>query len=230
MEFLGSVWQIGLLALAAGILIGILAYRIYSASSSKANQVRAELDQTREEMASYRAEVQGHFDKTSELFNELTQNYARVYRHLAEGAHALGDGKTLNNLLEQQPGKVVIAVDDEPGEAAARKVDAPVAASDASPDKALADEAVIAAARAEAIDFVVGEAPADDREKPTARGNTKSSDPDIGDLERADWEPVSAAAEIEPAAAAESGDETRGSAVQTGNSGQKKANKETAPA
>ena len=55
----------------------------------------------------------GHFDKTAELVNELTQDYVKVYKHLAEGAQALGDGRNFTNVLEQHQGKVLISVDGE---------------------------------------------------------------------------------------------------------------------
>jgi hypothetical protein len=64
-------------------------------------------------LSSYKASVDSHFDKTSELVNDLTQNYVKVYRHLAEGAQTLGNNRALTNLLEQHQGKVAISVDDE---------------------------------------------------------------------------------------------------------------------
>ena len=112
MEYLDSVWQIGIIALVAGVMIGALAYRLFAPSLKQADQIKTELDTARNELDSYKASVGQHFDKTSELVNDLTQNYVKVYQHLAEGAQTLGDSKNFNNLLEQQPGRVSIAVDD----------------------------------------------------------------------------------------------------------------------
>lgn len=181
MENLTSVWQIGLIALIAGALIGGLAYRLFSSSKSKTEQIRTELDETRDELAAYKASVQTHFDKTSELVNELTQNYARVYQHLAEGAHTLGDSQALNNLLEQQPGRVLIAVDEE-----------------TAGSEPLADE--LAAAQAQdSIDLPLGEAAAVvDREvaAATAADTSEAAEPGIGEsevtaAEQVAWEPTS---------------------------------------
>lgn len=117
MENLESVWQVGLLALLAGAMIGALAYRLFAPSLSKADKVRSELETARQELIDYKASVNSHFDKTSELVNDLTQNYVKVYRHLAEGAQALGGSRELNRLLDQKQGKVLLAVDDDsPGE------------------------------------------------------------------------------------------------------------------
>lgn len=112
MEYLDSVWQISIIALVAGVMIGALAYRLLAPSIKQADQIKSELDTARDELDSYKASVGQHFNKTSELVNDLTQNYVKVYQHLAEGAQTLGDSKTFNNLLEQQPGRVSIAVDD----------------------------------------------------------------------------------------------------------------------
>ena len=113
MDYVNSVWQISIIALLAGALIGALAYRLLAPSVKQADKTKSELDTAREELSSYKASVDSHFDKTAELVNDLTQNYVKVYRHLAEGAQTLGDSRTLTNLLEQHQGKVAISVDDE---------------------------------------------------------------------------------------------------------------------
>ena len=113
MDYVNSVWQIGIIALVAGAVIGALAYRLLSPSEKQADKIKSELDMVREELSSYKASVNSHFNETSELVNDLTQNYVKVYRHLAEGAQTLGDSKALTNLLEQHQGKVLISVDDE---------------------------------------------------------------------------------------------------------------------
>jgi len=112
-DYVNSVWQIGIIALVVGAVIGALAYRLLSPSVKQADKIKSELDMVREELSSYKASVNSHFNETSELVNDLTQNYVKVYRHLAEGAQTLGDSKTLTNLLEQHQGKVLISVDDE---------------------------------------------------------------------------------------------------------------------
>jgi len=112
-DYVNSVWQISTIALIAGAMIGALAYRLLAPSVKKADKTKSELNMAREELSSYKASVDSHFDKTSELVNDLTQNYVKVYRHLAEGAQTLGDSRTLTNLLEQHQGKVLISVDDE---------------------------------------------------------------------------------------------------------------------
>lgn len=111
MDYTTAVWQIGVVALVAGVMIGILAYRHVGPSKKEAEYLKQELDKAHETMAAYKASVNRHFDKTSELVNDLTQNYVKVYQHLAEGAQSLGDSKSFDSLLEQHKGRVSIAVD-----------------------------------------------------------------------------------------------------------------------
>lgn len=132
MDYINSIWQIGLIALVAGALIGALAHRLLAPSAKEADRARTERDAARDELKQYKTSVNQHFDKTAELVNDLTQNYVKVYQHLAEGAQTLGDSKTLNNLLEQQPGKVAIAVDEQAEDAVASGDD-PVADSPSTP-------------------------------------------------------------------------------------------------
>jgi len=110
------VWLMGIGALIGGGIIGVIAYRNLAPTRNEASNLKAELDQAREEMESYKASVNGHFDKTSELVNELTQDYVKVYKHLAEGAQVLGDGREFTHVLEQHQGKVLISVDSEPAD------------------------------------------------------------------------------------------------------------------
>jgi uncharacterized membrane-anchored protein YhcB (DUF1043 family) len=153
-ENIESIWQLGLLALAAGALIGALGYRLFAPSLTRADKLRSELEAARQELIDYKASVNSHFDKTSELVNDLTQNYVKVYQHLAEGAQTLGGSRQLNNLLEQQQGKVLLTVDDEltvetaPAPAAARGTAARRPSHETAPaaDSSLADDSAEPAA------------------------------------------------------------------------------------
>lgn len=127
MEYINSLWQVGVIALVAGAMIGALAYRFFSPSVRQSEEIKSELDHAKRQLSNYKASVNSHFEKTSELVNDLTQNYVKVYQHLAEGAQTLGDSRELNRLLEQQQGKVLLTVGDETdaSEAAASNLESP---------------------------------------------------------------------------------------------------------
>ena len=84
-------------ALSAGILIGALLVHLLHRRSSGVNRDRAEqlaleVEETRMELESNRDDVSRHFEQTSELFRDLTQQYSRLYSHLAEGAREFSSG------------------------------------------------------------------------------------------------------------------------------------------
>lgn len=107
------IWLFACGAVVGGAIIGAIVYRNLTPNIKQADSLKAELDEARQEMESYKTSVNGHFDKTAELVNELTQDYVKVYKHLAEGAQALGDGRDFTNVLEQHQGKVLISLDGE---------------------------------------------------------------------------------------------------------------------
>ena len=84
-------------ALTAGILIGALVVHLLHRRSSGVNRDRAEqlaleVEETRVELEANRDDVSRHFEQTSELFCDLTQQYSRLYSHLAEGAREFSSG------------------------------------------------------------------------------------------------------------------------------------------
>ena len=105
------IWLFACGAVVGGAIIGAIVYRNLTPNIKQADSLKAELDEARQEMEGYKTSVNSHFDKTAELVNELTQDYVKVYKHLAEGAQALGDGRDFTNVLEQHQGKVLISVD-----------------------------------------------------------------------------------------------------------------------
>jgi uncharacterized membrane-anchored protein YhcB (DUF1043 family) len=107
------IWLFAGGAVVGGAIIGAIVYRNLTPNIKQADSLKAELDEARQEMESYKTNVNSHFDKTAELVNELTQDYVKVYQHLAEGAQALGDGRDFTNVLEQHQGKVLISLDGE---------------------------------------------------------------------------------------------------------------------
>ena len=106
-------WLFATGALVGGGIIGAIVYRNLAPGKKKTDDLRAELDAARLEMETYKTSVNSHFDKTAELVNGLTQDYVKVYKHLAEGAQVLGEGRDFANVLEQHQGKVLISVDSD---------------------------------------------------------------------------------------------------------------------
>ena len=114
MELLNSFWFVLVAAFIAGGVIGAVLYGALSHGTRDARKLKSDLEKAEEEFDAYKSSVTNHFSKTSELVNDLTQDYVKVYKHLAEGAQILGDPRGAMDLLEQQ-GKVLISVADTSG-------------------------------------------------------------------------------------------------------------------
>ncbi len=75
------------LGLALGaVAVGLLQRRSGGEARERAERLAVELDETRQELETRRAEVARHFEETSGLFRDLTEQYTRLYAHLSEGA------------------------------------------------------------------------------------------------------------------------------------------------
>ncbi|MCP4334858.1 MAG: YhcB family protein [Gammaproteobacteria bacterium] len=115
MESIDPVWLFGGIALLAGVLLGVVICRRFTPTITDVDELRVKLEQSRSELDRYRDSVNGHFNKTSDLINELTQDYVKVYQHLAEGAQNLSDAPEFSRLLEHRKDKEPISMDEEVG-------------------------------------------------------------------------------------------------------------------
>ena len=113
MVSIDPLWVFGGIALLAGVLLGVVICRRFTPTITDVDELRVKLEQSRSELDGYRTSVNGHFNKTSDLINELTQDYVKVYQHLAEGAQTLSDAPEFSHVLEQHKGKVLISKEEE---------------------------------------------------------------------------------------------------------------------
>ena len=110
-----ELWQIGIgLALfLAGLGVGFALRRGDATLRRRIQDLEREVAEAEGRYSAQQAQVEKHFEKTSDLFRDLTENYTALYGHLAEGARTLCPeggpalGRGLNDpLLEAglQPG------------------------------------------------------------------------------------------------------------------------------
>ena len=127
-----------------GAIVGAVVHRLFNSSSKNTAQLKDRLEQVEDELKTYKASVNSHFSKTSDLVSELTQDYVKVYKHLAEGAQKLGDPKEFTSVLEQQQeGKVLISFADEVVPEAENDTDATTTGNEPiAPEEVKTEEAV----------------------------------------------------------------------------------------
>ena len=85
----GWMWSIGLISFAFGIAAGYAIHFLVNPDNKHSEELEAELEQLKEGMEQYRGEVVEHFQRTSELVQEMTSSYKNVYEHLASGSARL---------------------------------------------------------------------------------------------------------------------------------------------
>ena len=99
-----SVIPIALLAALIGVFIGwLLTYFVIGRGPSKA-ELSGKLETAEAELDGYKQNVDQHFSKTSDLFNELTESYVKVYKHLSDGAEQLSGVSDMRNRLTLDDG------------------------------------------------------------------------------------------------------------------------------
>ncbi len=74
-----SIWIIGIVALAAGALIGYLMGR--SGDNSGQQKLVNQLNEAQQELSEYKEQVNSHFETTAALVNNLTESYREVHQH-----------------------------------------------------------------------------------------------------------------------------------------------------
>jgi len=84
------IWLILASMLAVGVLVGYFMGRSKGDTSlPKVQELEESIAQANQEMQDYRGQVTGHFEKTANLFNQLTNDYREVYEHLANSSEQL---------------------------------------------------------------------------------------------------------------------------------------------
>jgi len=82
-------WGLALVGFAFGLIAGLgLAY-VLLPGSRLARRALEERDSVQHEHDEFRRTVDEHFQKTSDMFHDLTLRYRQVYDHLSEGAQGL---------------------------------------------------------------------------------------------------------------------------------------------
>ena len=101
-----SIWFLVIGSLAVGIVIGITFTRRLGTDAIRIQQLEEKLESMSESHMEYRNNVSEHFNMTSELINQMTDSYKKVYGHLAIGAQDLCSDQVAEKLLPLQPDAV----------------------------------------------------------------------------------------------------------------------------
>lgn len=95
-----------------GIVIGAALTILFRKKQTQDEELAKRLDELNTDFADYQTEVQQHFSKSADLFNQLTKDYANVHQHLATGAQSLAQTKN-GNLLSDETGFLPLSENTE---------------------------------------------------------------------------------------------------------------------
>ena len=94
-----SIWFIAIGSLSVGIVIGIAFTKRLGTDAARVQHLEEKLESMSESHLEYRNNVSEHFNVTSGLISQMTNNYKKVYDHLAIGAQDLCSNQVAEKLL-----------------------------------------------------------------------------------------------------------------------------------
>ena len=125
-------------AFVLGAAAGALAIYLLRHRINDTQALRSRISDLQSELENYRSEVDEHFERTSDLFQEVTQKYRSLHDHLAQGATGLTrDAKRLPPV--ELPEKALLEKQPVPPEVDAAKPGAVIAEAGDPPDEKTAD-------------------------------------------------------------------------------------------
>ena len=89
MYSISSLLITGIVALVAGLCLGMLISRRLSPDVRKQRELERSLDRLLQQQKDYQQEVVEHFTDTSKLLGKMAESYRDVHNHLATGAGTL---------------------------------------------------------------------------------------------------------------------------------------------
>lgn len=94
-----------IMAGAIGLIVGGLFMYFATKGQSKNDSVR----EVEQKLENYQNEVEGHFAKTADLIDNLTDSYKEVFEHLSESAEKLlSEEQIQNQLINRRSREVTI--------------------------------------------------------------------------------------------------------------------------
>lgn len=82
-------WEYGLIGLVVGVIVGVIATRFGSRKLRDQHALQYELEKTKDELKEFKLELNQHFSRSSELLENMSQNYRDLYQHMSSGATTL---------------------------------------------------------------------------------------------------------------------------------------------
>lgn len=82
-------WGISIITFAFGLGLGFAIAFLLLPRGQRVRELEQQLQSVQSELAGYRGKVNQHFQKTAELFEDMTGRYRAIYQHMAGSAQEL---------------------------------------------------------------------------------------------------------------------------------------------
>jgi len=105
-------WGAVFIGLAFGLAVGAGVAAWFLGKSGRAGKLQREVERLQGELDGYREQVTGHFRKTSELIDKMTESYRDVYEHLAESSQQLCETPFQSPRLEMKKPETLVSPSD----------------------------------------------------------------------------------------------------------------------
>ncbi|MBT0725818.1 Z-ring associated protein ZapG [Rosenbergiella australiborealis] len=82
-------WEYGLIGLVVGVIVGVVITRFGSRKLRDQHALQYELEKTKDELKEFKQELNGHFVRSAELLENMSQNYQELYQHMSSTTKVL---------------------------------------------------------------------------------------------------------------------------------------------
>ncbi|WP_392560957.1 DUF1043 family protein [Orbus sturtevantii] len=87
-----------IMGLVLGAIIGIIITNVFSSKARKYEQMKRELEVTKQELATQKQMIIKHFSHSAEILDNMAKEFRRLYQHMADNSNNLVSQEDLNTL------------------------------------------------------------------------------------------------------------------------------------
>ncbi|ACQ68412.1 hypothetical protein BJP41_02785 [Candidatus Williamhamiltonella defendens] len=96
-------WEYGLISFILGVAVGALGMRFLNPKLREQKILQTQLERNKADLEQYRQELIDYFAHSSELLDNMAQDYRKLYQHIAKNSNQLLPDLPLKNNLSHPP-------------------------------------------------------------------------------------------------------------------------------
>ncbi|WP_158366376.1 ZapG family protein [Candidatus Williamhamiltonella defendens] len=96
-------WEYGLISFILGVVVGALGIRFLNPKLREQKILQTQLERNKANLEQYRQELIDYFSHNSELLDNMSQEYRKLYQRITKNSNQLLPDLTLKNNLSHPP-------------------------------------------------------------------------------------------------------------------------------